>query len=75
MRVLIICVMSELRQNDNRSDPTIQKAPGIMLQDAEMPKGADGMLNAMMMKKSIQGRHGRTVEVNPIVVSIQQEEP
>jgi len=51
MRVLIICVMSELRRNDNRSDPTIQKAPVIMLQDAEMPEDAEGMLNARMMEK------------------------
>jgi hypothetical protein len=73
-RNLIICVITEVRRNNNRSGPKIQKAPRNMLQDAEMPKGADGMLNAMMMKKSIQGCHGRTVEVNPIVVSIQQEE-
>lgn len=72
-RNLIICVIIEVRRNDNRSDPIIQKAPRNMLQDAEMPKGADGMLNAMMMK-STQGCHGRTFDVNPIVVSVQQEE-
>jgi hypothetical protein len=42
VRVLIIYVMVELRRNDNRSDPTIQKAPGSLLQDAEMPEDADG---------------------------------
>ena len=61
------------RPNDDRSDPTIQKAPGNMLQDAEMPEDADGMLNARMMK-STEGCHGRAVEVDPIVISVQQEE-
>ena len=44
-----------------------------MLQDAEMPEDADGMLNARMMK-STEGCHGRAVEVDPIVISVQQEE-
>lgn len=72
MRVLIIYGMFELRRNDDGSAPTIQKAPGNMLQDAKMPEDADGMLNARMMKSA--GCHSRAVRVDPIVISIQQEE-